>query len=276
MRKNFVSFENEETLIKKIAAKFKALGGAYVPRGSLSFENLPTTFIKSMLGYAWNITDDFTTDERFIEGAGKKYFAGENVIVVDNSTTSYSEVTPTGTENPKEEGWFERSGAAEPYTYTKTTDETVDSGKTYYEEVVTEAYALDVIGNFINVDELEAEIKAVQDMISGEFLETTDYSKGDVVIHENKLYQFDSDYKAYTEVTPAGTENPSDEGWYEFDGTDYTKTTDTTVDGSKTYYALNEWDENKVTQVTVVELIQSAEPDSLTTEQLNSLLELLD
>ena len=40
----------------------------------------------------------------------------------------------------------------------------------------------------------------------------------------------------YTAVTPVGTENPSQEGWYELSGTIYTLTTDTTVDSEKTYY----------------------------------------
>ena len=43
-------------------------------------------------------------------------------------TASYSEVTPVGTENPQEEGWYEESGGV----YTLTTDTTVVSGKTYY------------------------------------------------------------------------------------------------------------------------------------------------
>lgn len=42
----------------------------------------------------------------------------------------------------------------------------------------------------------------------------------------------------YTQVTPAGTENPKALGWYEYDATagKYVKTTDTTVDQSATYY----------------------------------------
>lgn len=40
----------------------------------------------------------------------------------------------------------------------------------------------------------------------------------------------------YIAVTPEGTENPSTEGWYEFDGTSYALSTDTTADSSKTYY----------------------------------------
>ena len=45
---------------------------------------------------------------------------------------SYDSVTPVGTENPSEEGWYERSGSAGSYVYTLTTDTTVTEGKTYY------------------------------------------------------------------------------------------------------------------------------------------------
>lgn len=50
---------------------------------------------------------------------------------------SYSAASPAGTENPKEEGWYERSGSAGSYVYTLTTDTTVDSEKTYYVQTVT-------------------------------------------------------------------------------------------------------------------------------------------
>lgn len=46
---------------------------------------------------------------------------------------TYTAVTPEGTENPSEEGWYERSGTEGSYTYTLTTDTTVDQTKTYYE-----------------------------------------------------------------------------------------------------------------------------------------------
>lgn len=42
---------------------------------------------------------------------------------------------------------------------------------------------------------------------------------------------------AYSEVTPEGTEDPSEEGWYESDGEGgYQLSEDTEVDSSKTYY----------------------------------------
>lgn len=40
----------------------------------------------------------------------------------------------------------------------------------------------------------------------------------------------------YTAVSPAGTENPSEEGWYVLSGNRYVLATDTTVDSNKTYY----------------------------------------
>jgi hypothetical protein len=40
----------------------------------------------------------------------------------------------------------------------------------------------------------------------------------------------------YTAVEPVGTEDPSSEGWYEYDGLNYTLTADTTVQSGKTYY----------------------------------------
>lgn len=40
----------------------------------------------------------------------------------------------------------------------------------------------------------------------------------------------------YTPVTPVGTENPSQEGWYERVNDNYVLTEDTTVDSEKTYY----------------------------------------
>lgn len=40
----------------------------------------------------------------------------------------------------------------------------------------------------------------------------------------------------YTAVSPAGTENPSQEGWYVLSGNRYVLATDTTVDSNKTYY----------------------------------------
>ena len=72
IKKNFVSYEDATELMTEIGDKFKALNGAYVLRGSVTFANLPSVLTKTMTGYVYNVTDDFTTDARFIEGAGLK------------------------------------------------------------------------------------------------------------------------------------------------------------------------------------------------------------
>ena len=265
---NFVSNGNAETILTKVGEKFATLEGAYTIRGSRTFANLPTTLTETMNGYVYNVTDDFTTTELFAEGAGIEQKAGTNVVVVDRST--YAEATPAGSENPSTEGWYELVDER----YKKSIDTEVDSEKTYYIKTVSMKY--DVNGSFVNVKPLQDEITATKGMISDAFSPDTNYSAGAIVIYENGLYQFDSAYTAYTAVTPVGTENPSEEGWYETDGSAYTETSDSTVDSEKTYYQQNEWDSSLVTPVTIAELIQSAEPDSLTTPQINSLLALLD
>lgn len=58
----------------------------------------------------------------------------DQLFALINAAATYTAVTPVGTENPSAEGWYERSGSAEPYTYTLTTDTTVDATKTYYKK----------------------------------------------------------------------------------------------------------------------------------------------
>lgn len=58
----------------------------YKPAGSCAFEDLPETLTSTILGYVYNVTDDFVTDSRFAEGTGKSYPAGTNVVVVDIGT----------------------------------------------------------------------------------------------------------------------------------------------------------------------------------------------
>lgn len=199
---NFVSYSNAQEIMAVIGQKFSALGGAYVAKGSVAFANLPAVRTADMVGYVYNVTDNFTTTADFIEGAGKKYPAGTNVVIVDASTTSYDAVTPAGSENPKEEGWYELVDD----NYVLTDDETVDSGKTYYEKTVTPSYKFDVLGNFIDIDEIENKIEAVAGMIAGFFDEAEPYDAGDVVIYEDDLYKFKDDHAAgpwdATEVDP--------------------------------------------------------------------------
>ena len=183
---NFVNYTQANTIITRIAEKFNALGGAYVPKGSAAFADLPSILDSTHLGYVYNVTNNFTTDARFVEGTGKKYSAGTNVVVVKTGTAG------------------------------------------------SEVYMFDVIGNFIDLDEIDTKINAIKAMITGTFDEATAYAIGDVVIYENELYSFDVAHAAGT------------------------------------------WDSTEVTATTVVDLINAAEPDELTAEQVTALLALLD
>lgn len=58
-----------------------ALTSAIVPKGTIAFASLPDP-AKANLGYMYNVSDAFTTDARFVEGASKIYAAGANVYVV--------------------------------------------------------------------------------------------------------------------------------------------------------------------------------------------------
>ena len=85
---NFVSNSNMTTIMTAIAEKLNAINGAYIARGSITFANIPASLTKAMTGYVYNITDAFTTDARFVEGAGKKYSAGTNIVVVNVGSAS--------------------------------------------------------------------------------------------------------------------------------------------------------------------------------------------
>lgn len=49
-----------------------------------------------------------------------------------NIEVTYTAVTPATGDNPKANGWFERSGTSPDFTYTLTSDTTVSDQKTYY------------------------------------------------------------------------------------------------------------------------------------------------
>lgn len=75
-----------------ITAADLGLADVYKPQGSVTFANLPATPNESNYGYVWNITNDFTTDSRFIEGAGKSYSAGTNVGVIEQDGAYYYDI----------------------------------------------------------------------------------------------------------------------------------------------------------------------------------------
>lgn len=58
------------------------ISSAYKAAGSSAFADLPTP-AKALEGNVYNVTDDFTADDKFVTGeVGKKYPAGTNVVVI--------------------------------------------------------------------------------------------------------------------------------------------------------------------------------------------------
>lgn len=98
-------------------------GGKYVPMG---------TAYPSNDGNAIGITyEDVDVSSGNMPGSvvtkGEVY---EDRLAVTGE--SYDSVTPASGDNPKEKGWYERSGSAGAYVYTLATDTTVTQGTTYY------------------------------------------------------------------------------------------------------------------------------------------------
>lgn len=65
---------------QKIAAQ---ISSTYKAAGSVQFASLPALSAEEE-GKVYNVTDAFVTNENFIEGAGKSYPAGSNVVCVDS------------------------------------------------------------------------------------------------------------------------------------------------------------------------------------------------
>lgn len=63
------------------------ISSVYKPAGSVAFASLPT-LASGVLGNVYNVTDAFTTTNDFVEGSGKNYPAGTNVVVVNTGTSS--------------------------------------------------------------------------------------------------------------------------------------------------------------------------------------------
>ena len=64
------------------------ISSVYKPAGSVAFASLPT-LASGVLGNVYNVTDAFTTTTDFVEGSGKSYPAGTNVVVVEPSSGTY-------------------------------------------------------------------------------------------------------------------------------------------------------------------------------------------
>lgn len=59
--------------------------GALTPKGSVTFANLPALSAANV-NTLYNVSDAFTTSADFVEGAGKNYPAGTNVVIINTGT----------------------------------------------------------------------------------------------------------------------------------------------------------------------------------------------
>ena len=82
-RKTTYSKKEVDAMIEDVIAKINASAKG-VSTDTVEFANLPDPS-ETILSVIYNITDQFTSDERFLDGAGKTYPAGTNVICVMNN-----------------------------------------------------------------------------------------------------------------------------------------------------------------------------------------------
>ena len=75
---NYATTSNVNTLITQ------AVSTVYTPKGSLTdISTLTTLATSGKVGDVYNISSEFTTTNVFIEGIGKKYPAGTNIVLVE-------------------------------------------------------------------------------------------------------------------------------------------------------------------------------------------------
>lgn len=71
------------------------VAGAFVAKGSCTFEDLADKLSEGNVGDVYNVTNSFNTDESFVEGAGHHYEAGTNVVLVDNEGHKWDAMAAT-------------------------------------------------------------------------------------------------------------------------------------------------------------------------------------
>lgn len=82
----WVEGKGYQTSTEVSAAIADAVGSMYTAKGSTAFASLPALGSVEV-GDVYNVTDAFTTTADFIEGEGKSYPAGTNVVCVSDSGT---------------------------------------------------------------------------------------------------------------------------------------------------------------------------------------------
>ena len=233
MGTNFVSYANATELMTAIGNKFATLAGAYIFKGSIDFDQLPETVTEAMVGFVYNIDEEFTTDARFVEGAGKVYPAGTNVSIANVSSDPsdpellfdvignfvdvaaiYAAIQDVSDMIAAE---FD---ATAPYT---TGDLVVYEGALYkftadhaagaWSSSDVAATTVDDLIDAVN-SRIDTAVSNIADIIANfadAFDATAAYSTGDVVVYGSKLYKFTADHAAGAWSTSDTTEVTVDE-----------------------------------------------------------------
>ena len=97
--------------------------------GTMSYEFKTTPVNVSKIANA-KATSHIEIDSTKV--SSKVLAAIEAALYGKDGVVSYNPASPSGSENPASEGWYERSGSEGSYLYTLTTDNSVQSSKTYY------------------------------------------------------------------------------------------------------------------------------------------------
>lgn len=93
------------------------LTSVYKPQGSIAFASLPAPSADN-LGFVYNVSNAFTTTTSFLEGSGKAYPAGSNVVVVQNGDSYAYDI---------QGGFYDLSPYAKTADYTAITNGEIDT-----------------------------------------------------------------------------------------------------------------------------------------------------
>ena len=121
----------------------------YKPAGSATLATLPDLVndVPGVIGNVYNMSEAFETTSDFVEGADVAYGAGTNVVVVDLG--GYTAVSPLGSEDPSDEGWYELKNGVYVPTHDTEIDAELDPAKTYYSYSPNPAF--DVLPGFVDL-----------------------------------------------------------------------------------------------------------------------------
>ena len=214
---NYVSYADMQVLMTAIGNKFSALNGAYVIKGNSAFANLPATPTAAQTGFVYNVTDSFTTDSRFVEGAGKQYPADTNVVIVNlgDATTPNMKYDVIGafvdTEAINTALGNLQVSLADAFDATESYDQgdIVTYGHKLYQftadhaagdwtgsdvTAITVEELFDAAGG--DVSALVTRVGLIEDSIAPTFAATESYAAGDLVFHNDVLYRFTAAHTA--------------------------------------------------------------------------------